>query len=272
MTAIATTASQSTVLPGWLEAALCSASRRRVTNSSRGIPMINTRKLFLLALLSVGCADSPTEPVYHIPAPDVGSIALTVNVSGDPKLLQSTFSVRFNDFQWSNIQPNEPVRVPLKQGDYSVRLSPLSSREWCLALDPTALNARVEAGKSKPVFFAVDCPPLVGTAIVHLAVAASGVKVPPEFVVHLNRVIGPSFTLTATVRANDSADVSVPVGVYNISVVTEANCAPPATSSFAAAIAAAIAGAFRPLYIPLYMMRAGDTLRTSFSVYCRAAP
>ncbi|HEY8165461.1 MAG TPA: hypothetical protein VIF83_07895 [Gemmatimonadaceae bacterium] len=223
--------------------------------------MMNTRILALFLLLPIGCSNPPTEPLYHIPKPDEGSVTLTVNVSGDPTLLQSLFSAHFNDLLWLNIQPNEPVQVPLKQGDYSVRLSPLSSREWCSALEPTSVSARVEAGKSQPVFFSVNCPALVGRATVRLAVEASGVNLPNEFQIRVTRVIGSRLSFVASVRRNDSTDVLVPVGAYHVSYESPSNCAPRSILDF---LGFAVT--------PTYIVRADETARTKLTVICRAIP
>jgi hypothetical protein len=222
---------------------------------------MNTPFRYAIVLSLLGCGKDPIDPLlYHIPEPDEGSIALTVNVSGDPTLLTSSLSVRFNDVERSFIRWNTAVNVPLKEGDYTVRLSSLSSRDWCNALEPTTITTRVEAGRSLPVGFWVHCPPQIGSARLRLVVTASGDSIPGAVTLRVNRVIARGYSTAIKVSVNDSVDVSVPVGMYEVLNDIPSRCIPPAFG---------FAWAYPT---PRYAVRSGETTRLQSILNCRATP
>jgi hypothetical protein len=219
--------------------------------------MKQSRLRLVAIVLLAGCDANPAEPIYHIVEPDEGFIALTVNVSGDPKLIESSFFVRFNDVE-RRIRGNTPVNVPLKEGDYTVRLSPLGSREWCNTLEPTTITTRVEAGRSLPLVFSAHCPPQIGTARVRLVVTASGDSIPAAVTLRINRVIAAGYSATLRVSVNDSVDVWEPVGMYELWTDIPVRCRPPARG-------------FEWLYpASRYPVRSGETTRVQWVLNCRS--
>lgn len=216
------------------------------------------RLCLVATVLLAGCAATPEEAVDQIIGPDDGFISLTVNVSGDPKLLTSRLSVHFNDMEWSFAGGSKPVNVPLNEGDYTVHASPLSEREWCNVVEPTTITIRVEAGRSVPIAFAVDCPPQVGTARVRLVVTASGFSIPGAVTLRLKRVIGAPYSATIRVSVNDSVDVWEPVGMYELTNDVPSRCIPPALG---------FAWAYPT---PRYAVRAGQATRLGSMLNCRA--
>ncbi|HEY8166019.1 MAG TPA: hypothetical protein VIF83_10750 [Gemmatimonadaceae bacterium] len=214
--------------------------------------------LVAIALLA-GCAENPAEPpVYHIIKPDEGFVALTVKVSGDPRLIESFF-VRFNAVEW-RFRGNTSVNVPLKEGDYTVRLSPPGSREWCNAVEPTTITTRVEAGRTLPLVFSAHCPPQIGSARVRIVVTGSGDSIPVAVTLRLNRVIAAGYSATIRVSVNDSVDIWEPVGMYELTSDIPTRCR-PAVRGFEWAYPA-----------PRYAVRSGETTRLGWILNCRATP
>ena len=223
-----------------------------------------TRILVALTALCMGCLggsqDDLTDPSQGQENPPVlrGEVGVRVAVSGDATLGPASYGVMLDDVASGWAAPNELLRVFPREGSYLVSLAPFSSSlfpAWCLPTSVGARNVSVVAGRVATAEFAVDCPPLIGTAQMTLVVNASGSNVPAAFKILVTRVSGPPYSLAVEVPANSSKMTEVSVGALRASIVLRSNC----IRSFAETI---FGSAPR-------VLRDGGTLRLTFTVSCQ---
>jgi len=223
-----------------------------------------TKILVALTALCMGCVggstNSLTDPSQGEEQPQVlrGEVGVRVVVSGDPTLGPASYGVMLDDVPSGWAAPNEILRVFPREGSYLVSLTPFSSSlfpAWCLPTSVGSRSVSVVAGRVATAEFAVDCPPLIGTAQLTLVVNASGSNVPAEFSILVARISGPPYSLAVKVPANSSTTTEVSVGALRASIVLRSNC----IRSFAETI---FGSAPR-------VLRDGGTLRLTFTVTCK---
>jgi hypothetical protein len=94
------------------------------------------------------------------------------------------------------------------------------------------------------------------TALIQFKVAATGSLVPTQFPVLIRRLNGSAFATTVNVPANDSVDVPVPVGIYQIRITIGSNC-----------VFTVPGVAFDYAVIP-HVLRAGESTRIQYQLTC----
>lgn len=223
--------------------------------------MPSTRALAILAALAAGCSSGtihePDDPSST--APRMGEIAVLVKVTGDPTVGPSIYNVLLNGIVWLGVRSNETITVPVLARTYDIELGPLSSLfgplAWCSTLGATRQSVAVSVGGVQPATFSVDCPPLVGTGVLRVSVAASGAHIPADFQVVVTRLNGPSFALSEKVPANGFLESTVPAGVHRVTLMPGPNCTIPISAYVF----------FGP---PTRAIHDGGTARVDLSVTC----
>ena len=196
---------------------------------------------FLLCLAIIGCSDSLTSPRGQSTPPDVGDLAVSINVTGDPSLGPSAFRIWVDGNVWGIAQPNETQKQQVRAGAHEIVVGPLEDDEvcilgacgygfssilnsWCALASADHQSVTVTPGQIQSVTFALDCPLLVGEgAITVETVATTGTAIPAEFTILITRMRRP-FSRKVTVPANGSATFSVPVGIYEVAVIPGPTC------------------------------------------------
>ena len=197
---------------------------------------------FLLFLAVIGCSDSPTSPRGQFGPRNVGDLAVSINVTGDPSLGPSAFRIWVDGNVWGIAQPNETQKQQVRAGAHEIVVAPLEDDEgcvlgacwyplssllnsWCALASADHQSVTVTPGQIQSVTFALDCPLLIGEgAIVIEIVATTGTSVPAQFGVIITRMRGPAFSQTVNVPANGSATFTVPVGIYTFTVIAGPTC------------------------------------------------
>ena len=195
----------------------------------------------LLSLAVIGCSDSPTSPRGQFGPRNVGDLAVSINVTGDPSLGPSAFRIWVDGNLWGIAQPNETQTQQISAGSHEIVVAPLEQDEgcalgaclyplssllnsWCALASADHQSVTVTPGQIQSVTFALDCPLLVGEGTITVeTVATTGTAIPAEFTILVTRMRRP-FSRTVNVRANGSATFTVPVGIYGLTVIPGPTC------------------------------------------------
>jgi hypothetical protein len=185
----------------------------------------------LVGAFVLGC-NSATEPGHSKPAeptsspdttrsPDTtlwGELMLIVNVSGDSTQFPTFFNAYLDGNLVGTVKPNDSLGSSATTGSHGVTIY-ATETEWCEGSNYTQL-AYVLKHQVVTVAFNVDCPPLVGSGNIEVAIVATGNRIPDSFPVSLTRINGSPYSDSVDAAPNRSVEVTVTVGDYRIKVET----------------------------------------------------
>lgn len=198
--------------------------------------MTQRTTLLALVLMSLGCSGEPTGSQASVVAPPQGTLDVQVKVTGDPSSGPSSYGIVLNTNLWAEVSPDKVLRASLNTGRYDLSLAPLASPlnpffpsagtspAWCANAGASPQSVTVVEGVVQTVTFTVDCPPLVGSGQLTVAVAATAVDKPREVPIIITRLNGSQYSQTIGVFTNDSIATPLPVGVHQVAVGIGASC------------------------------------------------
>lgn len=191
----------------------------------RAVPVL------LLAIL-VACSNDVTEPPSTAEHPEYATLNIRMHVIGDRALLSvglGRYLVKVDNEQAARTFFGDSlVFLTVPGGHHTLRFlrgvpqsglaelllgRPLPP-PWCTMIAPVVLDTSVTPGSTTEVTFAVDCPPLEGTATLHLKLLASGDHAPRSIQTYLLSQAKDRVLTSLLIEANKDTTLSIRTGIY----------------------------------------------------------
>jgi hypothetical protein len=198
----------------------------------------NLMKIHLVVMAVVLCGCGSDEimtvgsgpPSASPPAP-IKNLSVFVNILGDRSTAPASLPLYVDQAPWGQVELGQETRFTVTSGLHTIEVLADTTAHWCIPKGGTSVQQNFTRTDVAAVSFALDCPSLLGTGTVNVAVTITGFvasiaglrTVPAE----LTRINGPPSGVAVTLRSGTPQSLTLEAGLYKLVLQERTYCHGP---------------------------------------------